>query len=52
MTATPVPRTRCTKAMNGTSATRAEARRAQQRLAASEPERNFVIMDILGHVLS
>ena len=38
--------------LKGTSATRAEARLAQQRLAASEPERNFVIMDILGHVVS
>ena len=36
----------------GTYATRAEARRAQQRLAASKPEHNFVIMDILGHVVS
>ena len=34
MTTTPVPRTRCTKAdeLNGTYATRAEARRAQRRL--------------------
>ena len=38
--------------LKGTYATRAEARRARQRLAASEPERNFVIMDILGHVVS
>jgi hypothetical protein len=31
--------------------TRAEARRAQQRLAEAEPERNFVIQDVLGHVV-
>ena len=38
--------------LNGTYATRAEARRAQQRLAESEPERNFVIRDLLGDVVS
>ena len=38
--------------LKGTYATRAEARRAQQRLAKSEPERNFVIRDLLGHVVS
>ena len=37
---------------NGTYATRAEARRAEQRLAESEPERNFVIRDLLGDVVS
>jgi len=35
----------------GTFATRAEARRAQQRLAEAQPERNLVIMDNLGHVV-
>ena len=38
--------------LNGTYATRAEARRAQQRLAESESERNFVIRDLLGDVVS
>ena len=38
--------------LKGTYATRAEARRAQQRLAESEPERNFVIRDLLGDVVS
>ena len=38
--------------LNGTYATRSEARRAQQRLAESEPERNFVIRDLLGDVVS
>jgi hypothetical protein len=36
----------------GTYPTRAEARRAQQRLAQSEPERNFFIRDVLGDVVS
>jgi hypothetical protein len=38
--------------LGGTYTTRAEARRAQQRLAESEPERNFVIRDLLGDVVS
>ena len=38
--------------LKGTYTTRAEARRAQQRLAKSEPERNFVIRDLLGDVVS
>ena len=41
--------------LKGTYATRAEARRAQQRLesqaAGSEPQRNFIIRDVLGHVV-
>jgi hypothetical protein len=41
--------------LKGTYPTRAEARRAQQRLesqaAGSEPQRNFVIMDCLGRVV-
>src|ERR1700716_2627375 len=41
--------------LKGTYATRAEARRAQQRLesqaAGSEPERTFIIMDSLGRVV-
>ena len=36
----------------GTYATRAEARRAQQRLAEAEPQRNFVIKDVEGDVVS
>ena len=36
----------------GTYPTRAEARRAQQRLAESEPQLNFFIRDILGDVVS
>ena len=36
----------------GTYATRAEARRAQQRLAEAEPQRNFIIRDVLGDVVS
>ena len=36
----------------GTCPTRAEARRAQQRLAESEPQLNFFIRDILGDVVS
>ena len=32
-------------------ATRAEARRAQQRLAESEPERHFIIRDVLDRHL-
>ena len=39
--------------LKGTYATRAEARRAQQQLAEDpEPERNFVIRDLLGDVVS
>ena len=38
--------------VKGTYPTRAEARRAQQRLAEAEPQRNFVILDSLGHVVS
>ena len=37
--------------MKGTYATRADARRAQQRLAEAEPQRTFVIMDILERVV-
>ena len=37
--------------LKGTYATRAEARRAQQRLAEAEPQRNFVIKDVLGDVV-
>jgi hypothetical protein len=39
---------RCTKAeeLKGTYATRAEARRAQQRFAESEPDRHFIIRDL------
>jgi hypothetical protein len=36
----------------GTYATRAEARRAQQQLAEAESVGNFIIKDILGHVVS
>ena len=36
----------------GTYPTRAEARRAQQRLAEAEPQRNFVIKDVEGDVVS
>jgi hypothetical protein len=36
----------------GTYPTRAEARRAQQRFAESEPQLNFFIRDILGDVVS
>jgi len=36
----------------GTYATRAEARRAQQQLAETEPVGNFIIKDILGYVVS
>ena len=36
----------------GTYPTRAEARRAQQRFAESAPDCNFVIRDLLGHVVS
>jgi hypothetical protein len=32
-------------------ATRAEARRAQQRLAESEPDRHFIIRDVLDRVV-
>jgi hypothetical protein len=38
--------------LKGTYATRAEARRAQQRLAEAEPQRSFIIKDILGYVVS
>ena len=37
--------------LNGTYATRAEARRAQQRLAESEPQCNFIIRDVLERVV-
>ena len=42
--------------LKGTYATRAEARRAQQRLespqtAGSEPQRHFIIKDILGRIV-
>jgi hypothetical protein len=37
--------------LRGTYATRAEARRAQQRLAESEPQRHFIIMDNLERVV-
>ena len=37
--------------LKGTYATRAEARRAQQRLAESEPERHFIIRDVLTALL-
>jgi hypothetical protein len=35
----------------GIYATRAEARRAQQRLAESEPQRHFIILDSLERVV-
>ncbi len=35
----------------GTYATSKEARRAQQGLADAEPQRNFIIKDVLGHVV-
>jgi hypothetical protein len=35
----------------GTYATRAEARRAQQRLVETEPERHFIIRDVLNRVV-
>jgi hypothetical protein len=34
--------------VKGTYATRAEARRAQQQLAESAPESNYIIRDVLG----
>ena len=37
--------------LKGTYATRAEARRAQQRLNKSEPERHFIIRDVLDRVV-
>ncbi len=37
--------------LKGTYATRAEARRAQQRLAESEPDRHFIIRDVLDRVV-
>ena len=37
--------------VKGTYPTRAEARRAQQRLAEAEPQRNFIIRDVLGDVV-
>jgi hypothetical protein len=37
--------------LKGTYATRAEARRAQQRFAESEPQRHFIILDSLGRVV-
>jgi hypothetical protein len=36
----------------GTYPTRAEARRAQQQLAESAPESNYIIRDVLGDVVS
>jgi hypothetical protein len=39
------------KELKGTYATRAEARRAQQRLAETEPQRTFIIMDLLERVV-
>src|SRR4051812_44998042 len=36
--------------LKGTYATRAEARRAQQQLAESEPDRHFIIRDLLNRV--
>ena len=38
--------------VKGTYATRAEARRTQQRLAEAEPHRNFIIREVLGDVVS
>ena len=38
--------------VKGTYATRAEARRTQQRFAEAEPHRNFIIRDVLGDVVS
>jgi hypothetical protein len=35
----------------GTYPTRAEARRAQQQLAESAPDRNFIIRDVLERVV-
>ena len=37
--------------LRGTYATRAEARRAQQQLAESEPDRHFIIKDLLDRVV-
>jgi hypothetical protein len=37
--------------LKGTYATRAEARRAQQRLAESELEHHFIIRDVLNRVV-
>jgi hypothetical protein len=37
--------------LKGTYATRAEARRAQQRLAEAEPQKNLVIKDVLERVV-
>jgi hypothetical protein len=37
--------------LRGTYATRAEARRAQQRLAESKPDRHFIIRDLLDRVV-
>ena len=37
--------------LKGTYATRAEARRAQQRLAESEPDRHFIIKGLLDRVV-
>jgi hypothetical protein len=37
--------------LKGTYATRAEARRAQQRLAEAELQRNFIIRDVLERVV-
>ena len=38
--------------VKGSYPTRAEARRAQQRLAEAEPQQNFIIRDVLGDVVS
>ena len=38
--------------VKGSYPTRAEARRAQQRLAEAEPQQNFIIRDVLGEVVS
>jgi hypothetical protein len=38
--------------VKGSYPTRAEARRAQQRLAEAAPQQNFIIRDVLGDVVS
>jgi hypothetical protein len=38
--------------VKGSYPTRAEARRAQQRLAEAEPQQNFIIRDVLGDLVS
>jgi hypothetical protein len=46
-------RTRFTKATNAKAPIRPALKRgAQQRLAEAEPQRNFIIFDALGHVVS